>query len=150
MRMIRTFALDEWSARVIITSRLYLHNATVNAIEVPWRILGSENERTRYASKTSTSNQGGGAKGSCPLSTDIVRLVGHCAGDIGIDASSDEERAKISHSGGLRPGHDDETDDANHRVHDDQGPADSVFIPSPSARKHEHPGKDIWRCDKAL
>lgn len=62
------------------------------------RILRPEYKRARDATDAPKAHQRSGAESTFPLAPDVVGLVGHCGGDLGVGCAGDEEDAEVAHA----------------------------------------------------
>ena len=62
----------------------------------------SEHSATNNAADATSADQSGGAQSALPLATDVVRLVGEHAGDVGIASDSGDKGAEIADAVVLR------------------------------------------------
>jgi len=75
------------------------NHASHDSKRVLWFVLLSKDQTPSNASNASKPNQCGTAKRSLPLPSDVVRLIGHDGGYVGINARSNEKQGKVSDSG---------------------------------------------------
>ena len=75
-------------------------DAGVHAGGIAWLVLRSEHSRSDDATDTTSTNEGSRCKGTLPLSTEVVGLVGQDSWDVGVAGGGGEENAKVA---GSRP-----------------------------------------------
>lgn len=63
-----------------------------------WLVLVTEDRATNDTTDTSRADQGRGAKRTLPLTSDVVRLPGEDAGNVGVTGCRGNEDAKIANS----------------------------------------------------
>ncbi|KAB8343155.1 hypothetical protein FH972_022745 [Carpinus fangiana] len=79
-------------------------------------ILLAEHGATDYAADAAEADHSGAAEGALPVAADVVGLVSHNDGDVGVAAGSREKDAKVAHRGCVCKTHDGQTNDAQHAV----------------------------------
>lgn len=100
----------------------------IDAWTIVRRIDFAEDERTDDATDTARADEGRGDQSAFPLASDIVRLVGHDAGDVGVAGGGGEKDAKVSDGVTLGESEERKTDEAEDGVEDDERTTDAVFV----------------------
>lgn len=114
-------------------------NSHTDSWSIPRAILGSEHSASNNSSKTSKAYKCGGAESALPLTADVVSLVGHADGDIGIRSCRGEEDTEIADLGGMVEADEGEADDGEHSVEDECWAAHLVFVAPPTCQYHLFP-----------
>ncbi len=109
-----------------------------------------KDETSSDAADSAETDHGGAAESALPLAADVVGLVGHHGGHIGIGSCGHEEHTEVPHGRGGVPAHDGQADDAEQGVEGDDGSANVVFVSYPASCEHHHAGKRVRRCHQAL
>jgi hypothetical protein len=109
-----------------------------------------EDETTSNTTNTTHTNERRGAESAFPLSTDVVRLVGHGGGDVAVCASRGEEDAKVAHGGVLVEAHERQADEAQQHVEQNDGAAHVVLVTEVAGGVHDDAGEGVGRRDEAL
>ena len=71
-------------------------DGSVHAGPVVGGVLRPEHQRAGDAADAAEADEGGGAEGAFPLAADVVGLVGHGGGDLGVDGAGEEEDAEVA------------------------------------------------------
>jgi hypothetical protein len=127
-----------------------LRNASSHAGHIVGGILGPEDETASDTTDTAEASQGRGAESTLPLAADVVGLVCHEGGDVGVGTSNAEEHAEVSNRRVGVEAHNGEADHANKAVDVDDGGPHLVAVTEPGDAVHEDTGKDIRRCHQTL
>ena len=114
------------------------------------RILAPKNQTPRNAANATKPHQTRRAKRPLPLAPDIVGLVRHGGGNVGIRARGDEEDAEIAGAGVGGEAHDGQADEGDEGVEHDDGAAHVVLVGQVGGAEHEDAGQDVGGRDEAL
>ena len=117
---------------------------------VLWLIDLPEHGGADDTSNTTESNEGSRAQSALPLPADVVGLVGHDSGDIGICADSRKEDAKVAGAVVGAEAEDGEAGEAQAGVDDDGAAAVAEFIGKDGLDEHEEPSCGVGGSNEAL
>ena len=63
-----------------------------------WAVLRTEHGATNDTTDATEPHKRGRAEGTLPLPSDVVRLPGENAGDVGVGGSGGKENSKVAHA----------------------------------------------------
>lgn len=84
------------------------------------------------------------------MAADVVCLVCHGSGDVGIGSSGGEEDPEIPDTRTGSKTHDWQADEGKNGVEDDDWPTNVVLISDPGGAEHNDTSKDVWGSHEAL
>lgn len=114
------------------------------------RILGPERQTADDAADATESHERRTGERSGPLAADIVGLVGHDGGDVGVGACRGEEDAKVADGVARGEAQEGQADQTQNGVDNDEDASHAVLVADPGGGVHDDTGKDEGRCDEAL
>lgn len=117
---------------------------------VLWLIDLPEHRGTNDTSDTAESNKRSRAQRTLPLPTDVVGLVSHDSGDVGVRAYSREEDTKVSRAVVGAEAEDGKANEAEAGVDDDGAAAVAELIGEDGLNVHEESCGGVGRGDEAL
>jgi len=109
-----------------------------------------ENQAPCNTTHAAEADEGSAREGTLPLAADVIGLVRHDSGDVGVGAGRDEEDAKVADGRVLVPADDGQADEAKEVVEDDDGPADAIAVAEPAGGEHDDAGQDVGRSHEAV
>lgn len=86
-----------------------------------------EYQASSNAADATKSNKSRTAERTLPLASDVVALVRHALGNVGVCACASEEDTKVSNAEAVDPAHHGEPDDAKDCIEDEEGSPDMVL-----------------------
>jgi hypothetical protein len=91
-------------------------------------ILLSEHQGPDNATHASETDERRTAECTFPVSSNVVSLIGHARGDVGVGSGADEEDAEVADADVVGPADERETGDCDDGVDDDYGTAGLVLV----------------------
>lgn len=144
------------------------NDASCDTWDVIGRVLGSEDSRADNATNTTGANEGRRGKSSLPvrsistrvckvwlrkdlpLATDIVRLEGENAGNIGVGSGHSQKDAEVTCTDILREAEQRQANHAHNAIADDERSTEMILVTQHCTSVHPNGGEDVWWSDKAL
>lgn len=117
---------------------------------VTWSINLTEHRGSDNATNTTSTDEGSRAKGTLPLATDVVGLVGEDGWDVGVGTDGGEEDTEVTGGLVLGKAEDRKTGKTEERVDDDGGGTVADLVGVDGLSEHEDTGSGVWWSDKAL
>lgn len=74
---------------------IYSPHGGPNSWQISWSILSSIDQRTYNSTRPAQCDQTGTTEGAFPGATDVIGLIGHDGGNVGVTGRGDEKDTKI-------------------------------------------------------
>lgn len=121
-----------------------------HARPISQHILGLERQTADDAANATESYERRARERLGPLAADIVGLVRHDGGDVGVGAGRGEEDAKVADGAVGMEAQDREANQTQNGVDDDEDALHAVLVADPGGGEHDKAGEGKGGCNEAL